>query len=508
MIVVGSADRRQQPHRRRRAARCARSTRAPARCAGRWDPIPQDSHGPRLRARGAARSARAHRRRERVVGDRRRPRARSRVRPHRQRRAPTTTAASGSATTATRTPIVALRASTGEVVWHFQTVHHDLWDYDNASPPALVTHARRTARVPVVLQATKTGQLFVLDRETGEPLFPVEERPVPASDVPGEQACADAAVHYRAAAAQPAARSAPTTRGATTPDRAACREQHARRCATRASFTPPSLRGHARATRRTSAARTGAASRSIPARQIAVVPVNRIAGERAAHSPMRRSTATPREAESNRAGSGDEYTRMQGTPYVMRRAVHPRRRRAAVHAAAVRRARRDRPRDGHEPVGRAARHPLGGMLPRDAADVAAPLGSLNLGGAIVTAGGVVFIGGDAAIGAARVRRRDGARAVVGRAAGGRQGDADDVSRAGATGDNTSSSPRVATAGCSGRATRSWRSGSGRLSGTNLRGDRPVSIGVAPTGNRAWNAHVVVGGSSSTTVVRPNQGRST
>src|SRR5207248_1831921 len=84
--------------------------------------------------------------------------------------------------------IVALRASTGKLVWAFQTVHHDLWDYDNASPPALVTLTHDGAAVPAVLQATKTGMLFVLDRETGRPIFPVEERPVPASDIPGEQA--------------------------------------------------------------------------------------------------------------------------------------------------------------------------------------------------------------------------------------------------------------------------------------------------------------------------------
>jgi quinoprotein glucose dehydrogenase len=65
--------------------------------------------------------------------------------------------------------LVALRASTGRVVWHFQTVHHDLWDYDNASPPALVTVRRDGRDVPAVLQATKTGQLFVLHRETGVP---------------------------------------------------------------------------------------------------------------------------------------------------------------------------------------------------------------------------------------------------------------------------------------------------------------------------------------------------
>ena len=84
--------------------------------------------------------------------------------------------------------IVALRASTGRLVWHFQTVHHDLWDYDNASPPALVTITREGRRIDAVLQATKTGQLYVLDRATGAPIFPVVERAVPRSTIEGEEA--------------------------------------------------------------------------------------------------------------------------------------------------------------------------------------------------------------------------------------------------------------------------------------------------------------------------------
>jgi quinoprotein glucose dehydrogenase len=73
--------------------------------------------------------------------------------------------------------VVALRATTGEVVWAFQTVYHDLWDYDIAAQPALVTVTHDGRSVPAVAQATKTGNLFLLHRETGEPLFPVEERP-------------------------------------------------------------------------------------------------------------------------------------------------------------------------------------------------------------------------------------------------------------------------------------------------------------------------------------------
>jgi quinoprotein glucose dehydrogenase len=83
--------------------------------------------------------------------------------------------------------LVALRAATGERVWHFQAVHHDLWDYDLASPAVLTTIEREGRVIDAVALPTKMGFVFVLDRETGEPLFPVEERPVPVSDVPGER---------------------------------------------------------------------------------------------------------------------------------------------------------------------------------------------------------------------------------------------------------------------------------------------------------------------------------
>jgi quinoprotein glucose dehydrogenase len=84
--------------------------------------------------------------------------------------------------------VVALDARTGEHVWHFQTVHHDLWDYDLAAPPILVDIERDGRDVPAVVVLTKTSLVFVLHRETGEPLFPIEERAVPASEVPGERA--------------------------------------------------------------------------------------------------------------------------------------------------------------------------------------------------------------------------------------------------------------------------------------------------------------------------------
>src|SRR4030095_7704583 len=82
--------------------------------------------------------------------------------------------------------LVALDARTGKRLWHFQTVHHDLWDYDLASAPKLLTVRHNGRPVDIVAQAGKTGFLYVFERLTGKPLWPIEERPVPRSEVPGE----------------------------------------------------------------------------------------------------------------------------------------------------------------------------------------------------------------------------------------------------------------------------------------------------------------------------------
>jgi quinoprotein glucose dehydrogenase len=83
--------------------------------------------------------------------------------------------------------VVALRGSTGKLVWDYQIVHHNIWDYDLPAQPSLITVRKDGRDIPAVAQATKMGFLFLLNRETGEPIFPVKERPVPQSDVPGEQ---------------------------------------------------------------------------------------------------------------------------------------------------------------------------------------------------------------------------------------------------------------------------------------------------------------------------------
>jgi quinoprotein glucose dehydrogenase len=84
--------------------------------------------------------------------------------------------------------IVALRGSTGELVWGFQTLHHDVWDRDVGSPPIAVDMKRDGETIPALFQLVKTGMLFSFNRETGEPLFPIEERPVPTdTDIDGER---------------------------------------------------------------------------------------------------------------------------------------------------------------------------------------------------------------------------------------------------------------------------------------------------------------------------------
>jgi quinoprotein glucose dehydrogenase len=82
--------------------------------------------------------------------------------------------------------LLALDARTGKLIWYYQLVHHDLWDYDASAAPQLLTVRHNGEDVPIVAQATKQGFLYVFNRVTGKPLWPIEERPVPKSDMPGE----------------------------------------------------------------------------------------------------------------------------------------------------------------------------------------------------------------------------------------------------------------------------------------------------------------------------------
>jgi len=83
--------------------------------------------------------------------------------------------------------LLALDANTGKLLWYFQTTHHDIYDYDLSAPPALIDVVQNGKKIPAVAQVTKMGLLFIFDRVTGKPIFGVEERPIPKSDVPGEE---------------------------------------------------------------------------------------------------------------------------------------------------------------------------------------------------------------------------------------------------------------------------------------------------------------------------------
>ena len=168
--------------------------------------VPHSAASGRVRVRHVAEGCvEVHRRNEHVGRDHDRCRARHRatfrpVPPHSTSTAPTATARISSPTAC-----IALDARTGKRLWHFQNVHHDLWDYDNTSAPQLTTIKQNGKTIRVVAMAGKTGFLYVFDRVTGKPMWPIEERPVPTkTEVPGEEVVADAAVSDHAAAVRAA----------------------------------------------------------------------------------------------------------------------------------------------------------------------------------------------------------------------------------------------------------------------------------------------------------------
>jgi quinoprotein glucose dehydrogenase len=282
--------------------------------------------------------------------------------------------------------IVALRASTGDVVWHFQTVHHDLWDYDNASPPALATVRLDDREVDVVVQATKTGMLFVLDRVTGTPIFPVDERAVPPSTVPGEAAWPTQPFTARTPPLSPHELRLEDVWGPTPEDRAACRAEIAP-LRNEGIFTPPALEGTLVIPANIGGAHWGGVAID-PRRQIVVVPVNRLAAMVQLIPYERLNQDSMRVA---RERFGFEYTRMRGTPYIMRRRIlrgpsglpctpPPFGTLVAVSLTSGE---------------RLWEVPLGSVnaLAGDNANIPPGWGSPTLGGPITTAGGLVFVAG-------------------------------------------------------------------------------------------------------------------
>jgi quinoprotein glucose dehydrogenase len=281
--------------------------------------------------------------------------------------------------------IVALRASSGDVVWHFQTVHHDLWDYDNASPPVLVTLRHGGRQIPAVLQATKTGMMFVLHRETGAPIFPIKERPVPRSNVSGEEAWPTQPFTALTPPLSPHHFTLSDAWGATAADRENCVSQM-RPLRNEGIFTPPSLEGTLVVPSNIGGAHWGGVAVD-PERQVAVVPVNRGA---AMVQLIPAHAFEPAKVRAEGERLGDQYTRMRGTPFVMRRRIlrspsglpctpPPFGTLVAVNLQTGERM-------WEVPLGT-----MRGTTGEGASGTPAEWGSPNLGGPIVTAGGLAFV---------------------------------------------------------------------------------------------------------------------
>jgi len=206
--------------------------------------------------------------------------------------------------------VVALRGKTGEFVWGFQLVHHDLWDYDTASPPLLATLEIKGKKVPVVIQGNKTGFLYVLSRETGKPVFPVEERQVPQSDVPGEVTSPTQPFPMRPPPLAPQNFPEDAVWGITPADRDACQKIIAG-FRNEDIFTPPSLRGTLVVPGNIGGI-TWSGYAFDPERNLLLVPTNSLPAE---------AKLIPRDQfeDARRTGPDGDYARQQGAPYGMYR---------------------------------------------------------------------------------------------------------------------------------------------------------------------------------------------
>lgn len=275
--------------------------------------------------------------------------------------------------------VVALRASTGRRVWSFQVVHHDLWDFDIAAQPMLIDYKGR----PAVVVGTKMGFIYIFDRETGKPLAPVEEHPVPPSTVAGEQAWPTQPFPSLPALGLQSM-SADSAWGPT-PDDLAAAKGRISRLRYQGPFTPPSYEGTIMAPGNVGGINWSGMCYD-PGTGMLYTNINRVA---AVIRMIPREQVDSLEKESGevlRAETG----RQRGTPYVMKRDY-------LFKAGPDGFLMQTRPPWGTL-VGIDLRTgakkwevPLGYQMPPAKYPDAQKWGSLNFGGAIVTAGNLVFV---------------------------------------------------------------------------------------------------------------------
>jgi quinoprotein glucose dehydrogenase len=268
--------------------------------------------------------------------------------------------------------VVALKSSTGEFIWGFQVVHHDLWDYDVPSQPTLFTWKGGT---PAIAVTTKMGRIFVLDRLTGAPLLPVEERAVPQSDVTGEESWPTQPSSLISVV--PEMLTADDAWGATAQGRQWCADK-IRASRSEGIFTPPSLKGSVQFPGIIGGVNWGGSAFD-PERHLLIMNTNRLATW-IKLIPQDKLTT---EFEANAGSRFGEYARQAGTPYAMYREML-----RTPHGVPC----------NAPPWGTVAAVdlfsgqkvwdvPLGGTA------LGKQTGSTNLGGPIVTAGGLVITSG-------------------------------------------------------------------------------------------------------------------
>ncbi len=203
--------------------------------------------------------------------------------------------------------VVALNADDGSVAWHFQIVHHDVWDIDLPAQPILVDLARDGEKIPVVIQLTKQGLIFVLHRETGEPIFDVEERSVPTDGVPGEKLSPTQPFPTKPDPLGKLKYTPDDAWGFTVADRQACRKQ-LESFGRSGLYEPPSFEG----TITVSSASNWGGAAFDPERSLLIVPVTQMP----LYTKLKRTKdVTEEELNQPRMGPIGPPQAMAGTPY-------------------------------------------------------------------------------------------------------------------------------------------------------------------------------------------------